>query len=119
MNEKAIEMLEALAAKLNTSVEFLWSVLLKQAVVNGIFDLVTVIFFCAFGYGYYRFVQWSAKAKDDGSFMSDIGYPILLVIGGGTCAVFLASTPWYLYDATTSFLNPEYWAFKQIISTVR
>jgi hypothetical protein len=121
------ELLGQLAEKLGTTVEKLWAVLLKQAPISGIIDLVICIGMVAFSVWVFRFVnrkttvheivdgKWTNKEaewEDEGAFFSwvAVGAIFLLTI---ICVASEAE------NITAAFFNPEYWALTKILSKVK
>lgn len=121
------ELLGQLAAKLGTTVEKLWAVLLKQAPISGTIDFLICIGMVIFAAWAFRFVKgkttkheikegtWSSKEaewEDEGAFFSwvAVGAIIFLTI---ICVCSEAE------NITAAFFNPEYWALTKILSKVK
>lgn len=108
MNDKVIELL---AQKLGTTVEFLWAVLLKQAPIYAISNTVQLcVYLCAFA----LWVRYLLKNVGNYGFIDDV-MPILVVITsfvGFALAIYVFLEPPMIL---TAIFNPEFWALKQII----
>lgn len=119
MNEQQIKLLEKLAEKLGTTVEHLWSVLVKQALIDAITGCASTVFILVLGF---IALNGARKLKVDeyGDIQlndKDTSIPkvvviiacFVLIITGLFCATFDVGA------ITTALLNPEYYAFKQIV----
>ena len=109
--------LEVLASKLGVAVELLWEALLRQAIINGIVDL---IFYILIGCSIYPAIllwKWIYKKVENDNW-DEIAYawPGLLsvVLFILILAAFLSS-----YMTVASFLNPEYWALDRILKGIK
>ncbi len=108
MNEQTLQLIEKLAFKLGTTAEYLWGVLISQAYIHGIINISIVGFFGLFLFiGWYICLTYKFKEPD----------PKILVIGCLICMsfVYIYLTLHEINDIITAFVNPEYWALKQII----
>jgi hypothetical protein len=113
MNEELGRKLAELAGKLGTTVEHLWSVLIRQAYIDGISSLVSVLGSLAFGVGsVLLFCHLKRKhAEALGKYIPAgieyvlLGFVLLLVAGA-------AGTN--LYWVISDFFNPEFYALRQL-----
>lgn len=123
MDEKTRSALTALAQKLGTTAEYLWGVLLKQAPIAGVTDLIVmaawiaaIVFWArvvsrktatppATALDEYPAAQWRDEVGVGFAWLSVVALAVLaaLVIGCG------------LSTTVAAFFNPEYWALKQIL----
>jgi len=123
MNEKTMEMLTKLAEKFGITTEYLWGVLLKQALIAGIIELATVLVLVTVLWVCFRFIQRKttvpAATEDDDCPVAewrDIDWVVFIWIAFALFAVFVLYTVLTgLGNAITAFLNPGYWALKQIM----
>jgi hypothetical protein len=122
------ELLGQLAAKLGTTVEKLWTVLLKQAPIGGTVDLVLCIGLVVFSVWFFRFVQGKttkhevttsggytrneAEWENEGAFMAWIGVGVIMLL---TVICVCSETEMII----AAFFNPEYWALTKILSNVK
>ena len=105
MEEKVFDALQTLAGQFNTTVEFLWGVLLKQALVDGSLSVFTAAFFLIAGV----WIQVTlSKAKDLDSESWCIATFVLWAFCGPVIFFNIQS-------ALTSLINPEYWALRQVL----
>ena len=108
-------MLKELAAKLGTTVEYLWSALLKQATIEAISKtiglMVGSILVLTILYIFLRNrTKWKEAGKD-----SDIDAPLILgvVLVVGSIVLLIAFFN-CLPIILTGFFNPDYWALKEV-----
>lgn len=113
MNEQTTKLIEQLAAKLGTTTEHLWGVLLKQAPMSsGISATMLAVFLLVLILSA-RWLKRNELSKDDAD---DMMGKVLCWILWGVMAFMLSC---FIYDSLpmiiAGFFNPEYWALKQII----
>ena len=120
-----IEKMETLALSLGTTAEYLWGVLVAQALVTGVTNIIA--FICLTIIGFLLFNVWKKVRirnnkiqkresgyeafNRDSSSASFVIFTVILVgylMFSGS--VFLVS----LNDTVTAFVNPEYIAFKEV-----
>ena len=111
MDERTEAMLIELATKLGTTVEYLWSALLRQATIEGYVSLAgtiaaTVIFIAAW-------VTVSREMRVGIENEEDITGHIAFRFFGAI--IFAAVFFGLAGPAATCLLNPEYWALKQVL----
>lgn len=114
MNDKAISLLQALAEKMGTTTQYLWSVLLKQAPISGITDLIQYAIIAVGAYLYWR---WVASDKRDFSSGGD-SWPGGLILGA-LVAIFVGAAFFSFPHTVAAFINPEYWALDKVLSAVK
>ena len=113
MNEHTAALIQNLAAKLGTTTEYLWSVLIKQAPINAATDVLQYI---AAGFLAYFYYKWATSDKRDydefGQMFAalGVGLPLLIIL----IAIFFCFP-----NTITALVNPEYWALKEILSAVK
>ena len=102
----ATHFLEKLADKLGTTIEYLWGVLIQQATYSAIFSTISLVLIIISSY---FMIRSSIKANNNNKFEGKhfifTSVSIILILLGILCA----------YDAYIGFINPEYWALKQLI----
>lgn len=120
MNKETLQLIDKLAAKLGVATDYLWSVLIKQAFVSGITDIiqyVVIVALCIFLIKKHKHFcnkdnKWSYYEMEDG-----LGIPMTIA---GVVAAFLLLCLFFCVPNTfTKFANPEYWALEQILDTVK
>lgn len=115
--EKELELvIDKLAEKLGTSVEFLWSVLIKQAYVYVTYSAFGFLIILLAGFIIYKIHKKlhrnNSYKEEDGEFYMTIIFVSFLawIFTMGFFLVFNIS------EVVTALLNPEYWAINKIIS---
>jgi len=123
MDEKLITALTELATKLGVTTEYLWGVLLKQAPISGGIDIMVM---CAWVSAIYMWAKYVQRKTERPAVTTDCQYPhaewndemgVFLAWGSVGLAAILAATiiGCNLSISIAAFVNPEYWALKQII----
>jgi len=123
MDEKTLQALTALAEKLGTTAEYLWGVLLKQAPIAGVTNLLEMAAWIAAVVMWFRFVQTKTtrqpatdsdrypKAAWNDELGVGMAWASVLVIAV-IVAVIIGSG---LSTTVAALFNPEYWALKQVL----
>lgn len=116
--EQATKLLEQLAVKLGTTVEYLWAVLVKQAYVNAITNLIfagIAALVILIGLAFIPKIM-KLDSTDGGYDISSrtLGWIIYLIITGACLITVIACT----IPAITELANPEYWALKEVLSAL-
>jgi len=114
MNEQTQQLIENLAIKLGTTADHLWGVLVRQAPISCATDAIGLCIYAAVIVWAYRLVRNKTKNGGDwndgcGSIVIpwgiwSFGLLFLLIVGLSPLSVIVSG-----------FVNPEYWAFRQII----
>ena len=115
--EQITPVLEKMAEKLGVTCEYLWSVLIKQAPLSGIADIVQYVLL---GIATWVFVKVSFKVyrKIQENVWDEIAYIPLYIIGIGIL-IFWAVAFLCFPETIWAFFNPEYWALQQILQTIQ
>ena len=121
------ELLGQLAAKLGTTVEKLWAVLLKQAPISGTIDLVICIGMVAFSVWVFRFVNRKTTVHEivDGTWKNkeadwdEEGKVFAWIAVGAMFLLTIICVATEAENITAAFFNPEYWALTKILSKVK
>lgn len=114
MDDNTAKLLEQLAAKLNTTAEHLWAVMVRQARIEFYSDLVLCVLFVIGAVASLRFAKlcWR-KIEDDQEWMVGvIGFYIAAFALTLTTVIFIPLM-------ITEYLNPEYWALQQILHEIK
>ena len=117
MNEQTTKLIEELAQKLGTTAEYLWAVLIKQAPISAMTDLLFFILASFSGILLYKLHKWMSE-KDIYEDYEDIAIApmiVLTILWGIIWIVFFFS----LGNVITGFLNPEYWALKEVLDVAK
>lgn len=120
MDEQTAALLGKLAAKLGTTSEYLWGVLLKQAPIQAWIMAaeyaLTIIVIAAIWKCRKPIGEWLKNAADgDAEPVVVIGGIVFVVVA----IIWLIACVFCFPEMVTGFLNPEYWALKEILSSVR
>ena len=121
MVQQVLARLDALAAKLGTTAQYLWGVLLRQAQVEAWTDLAIAIIFIVVGIaasvGLVKAIKvW--KSEPERGYLSDttenvciaffIGYPIVMIVS-------LWVSLYQIIEAAQILINPAYWALQHLL----
>lgn len=110
--------LQQIADKLGTTASELWKLLIKQAYVTGITNIISYVAIILAIFGLFKFWVWMCKPFDEYSKNYE-EYCVLSVIMGfvsvglGMSAIVFLTTS--IKETITIFVNPEYWALSQLI----
>lgn len=117
--EQLSTLLEQLALKLGTTVEYLWDVLIKQAFIAGIqaiLAFVLVNIFIGIWYMIHRkFSNTPNKyyaAYNEVPYVAPMAFTIVILIACWIVGLVEA------IKSITNFINPEYWALQQILESL-
>ena len=126
MEEKAFEYIGAIAANLGVAAEHVYGALLKQAMVSGLRSVVYIIICLAVSYAIIKVlkrVYSDVKEDEEGLFVDSFGVPLggvfALVFGGIALVIMFFVIMADISNASTALLNPEYWALKEILDTIK
>lgn len=122
MDDKTLQALTTLAAKLGTTAEYLWGVLLKQAPITGVIDLAMMAAWVLLTVMWCRFVLRKTTAPtptdedrcpradwtEEAAFFSWASAAVLVLV----TALMVTSS---FSTTAAALVNPEYWALKQIL----
>ena len=110
MDENTRLLIEQLAAKLGTTADHVWGILIQQAMVSAITNsifaaaaLITSIIIIN---------RLNKLDYDKYDVLPDVGKVL-------TYALSAVAIPILVYSAITGFANPEYWALSQILGLIR
>lgn len=115
MTDGLSKQLEALAAKLNVSVDILWAALIKQAPVSGMADL---LMYAGYLGGVYVLYKWGRAiikhtAHDAEDRWDDICW-LPFIIAAALIFIMMFSIFSHVPMTFAAFFNSEYWALKQL-----
>lgn len=117
MNEQTTKLLETLAQKLGTTTEYLWSVLLKQAPIDATITLIQIGIVVLFNIILYKVHK--RFIKSDAYENYDVGAPIFMVLMAVILLISDIACMLSLNSVVNGFFNPEYWALREIIGTIK
>lgn len=119
MDEKLRQLIEALAAKIGTTSEYIWGILVRQAPISAATDLVLCIVITSALAWWITLVNNKTTQKQDcpyqnaewvneGAFLAWLS---VFLLGFGSMIFIISS----LQSIVTAFANPEYWALKKLL----
>ncbi len=124
MNEQTTKLIQELADKLGTTAEHLWGVLVRQAPIAatwGIIELFIDVFIAISLWKICHLLTCKAVKLDGECYDNEVAlfgiyaaasiFGLIALLFSIGFVVDLAGVPTLL----SGFLNPEYWAFKQIV----
>jgi transcriptional regulator with XRE-family HTH domain len=118
MNESTTQLIESLAAKLGTTAEYLWGVLLNQAAVSATISLLFAVTSITYLTIYLRWLI--AKVKADELDILDYEKNVAMSMFGGAVAILSFVTIGFaLPNIITGYINPEYWALQEILKHIK
>lgn len=112
--DQAVKLLEGLATKLGTTIEYLWSICVKQAYIEAWINLSGIIAFCIILY--LMFTKGKPRINKN---RDDYDRPILLFIFWFFVGAFSMTMFFMLNEAITGFFNPEFQALKYILNHLK
>ena len=116
MNEKTEQLVRELAEKLGTTIEHLWSVLVRHAVIQSIVGLVIIAGLIIVGTLWTRFLLKSTTSEDPRwPFDDEIPAILIWAITSLGWLVIVIVVLEKLPVEITALMNPEYWALKQLL----
>jgi hypothetical protein len=122
MNEQTQKMLEQLAAKLGTTVEYLWGVLVKQAHIEFWSDILwyLVTFSIVFvGYKIGSKLWDRANKAKEARYEDEEGWQIGAGLTWAVSAIVGLIAVWFIPTTLYKILNPEYWALEKILTLLQ
>ena len=122
MDTETVNLLTELAAKLGTTSEYLWGILVRQAPVAATITLIQIIFTVLSGIFLWKLHKYFSKETDKRYSMYDRGngglealmvmFSILILTIG--IVLFFA-----IESMFNGYFNPEYWALNKILNVLK
>jgi hypothetical protein len=113
MNEKVInkatEYIDSIATKLGVAAEHVYELLIKQAIINGVRDLVMFVVLSVVAFFLGKLTLRASKSFD---------YDMVAPIIGATAIIALVMAIACLYAGVGELINPEYYAIKEILDVI-
>ena len=106
MDENTRILIEQLAAKLGTTADALWQILVQQAFISGIGNLIGCLVIICILLVWIRY-QKKTEFEDENPFPY-VAWALVLIAT-------VIGLPIFLYSAISCFLNPEYFALSEIM----
>ena len=113
--QEILKRLDALADKLGTTAAYLWAVLIRQAKIEAITDILWIVLVIGIVYGVVRWtINYYTRHDElmDGEPKEGIPLVVAWIIGAICIGFGIAC----LFELPTLILNPEYWALQQILN---
>ena len=110
------EVLDKLAAKLGVTAQYLWGVLLKQAPIAAVLDILQDIIIIGWVCILVKLTRWAWKKTEKGwdEAPTALGLTVAWVFTAVMiCVVFFSFT-----GTITAIVNPEYWALDRLLSSM-
>lgn len=122
MNEQTNKLIEQLAQKLGTTTEYLWSILIKQASISAITDLMYCIFVIISGFillKVHMYLGSEKDGKDSIYYEKEEAVWIPMAIALAIWVIMISIALCSVHNIVNGFFNPEYWALNKILSSIR
>lgn len=122
MNDQTSQLLEKLAAKMGTTVEYLWAVLIRQAALSATTDLLYLIFVIIGGFFLWKLHKKLCKENEGGESVYEKDPE--LIVTPMICAALVWVVLFFfaffsIGDILSAYINPEYWALEKVLETVK
>lgn len=116
--QELLKRLDAVAAKLGTTTEYLWKVLVRQGYVEGITDVLSGVTCLVMTIVLYRFtVKWTKMKPGEHEWTE--GQSACVWLGTILGLAFAVATSACLTAGIKELLNPEYFALREILQAIR
>lgn len=122
MDTETVNLLAELAAKLGTTSEYLWEILLRQAPISSTIILIQSIFTVLSGIFLWRLHKYFSKETDEDYSMYDRGnggLESLMVIFSALILVICIALFFAIENMLNGYFNPEYWALNKILNVLK
>ena len=122
MKNQTTELLEKLAVQLGTTAEYLWSVLLVQARISAMTDLIFLMLAILSGYFLYRTHRYLSQGTEDAHsiyYEKEEAVMIPMIIGLIIWIIFFLIMFFSIGNIISGLFNPEYWALNKILNSIR
>jgi hypothetical protein len=114
--KEILPILDRMAETLGTTTEYLWGVLIKQAPLSAIIDVIQYSIIIVFWFFIPKSFRFIMKKVDDDRW-EELWYvgPIIatIVLSILSIVAFFA-----IHNTITAIINPEYWALNKILSKI-
>jgi len=110
-------LLEALAKKLGTTVDHLWAILVRQAFISSVMDLIQYVILAVATYVFIRMTKKYGALMDEKRWEPCAVYAPAVVVGLVLLILWIAAF-FCIQDTVSGFFNPEYWALNKILSRI-
>jgi uncharacterized integral membrane protein len=114
--EELAPLLEQLAAQLNTTVEFLWGVMIRQAQYEFVFFIVGILVILFLYIAIHHVVLRAMIKMEENEENKAMASIIISIIGAFILLLYILING---KSAMVALFNPEYWALQQILEFIR
>ncbi len=122
INNEAIEQvmtrIDVLAAKLGVTAEYLFGIYVKQAYINSMVGISGTVIVFVLLLGMIPVSMWLCKKIKNKEICSD-WHSAWAAPGGILLFIFLLSLAFGLNGIVSGFVNPEHYAFKEILKSIK
>ena len=121
MDDKTELLIRELAEKLGTTGNHLWGVLLQQAVITAVANILVFTGWAALLFFSFRFLLSKTKTpetEDDEYLLAELPEEFVFILWVLWCFAFIVGVVLVglnLSNTAAAIFNPEFWALKQII----
>lgn len=121
MNDESLKLLEKLANKLGTTSEYLWTVLVKQAPVAAVNEIIFTVFTVVLGIVLFNLNKKFMNDNNEVSYDNLDGVLIVpMVVGTGLFVIFAIGVMFGSIPTIISgFINPEFWALNYVLENIK
>jgi uncharacterized membrane protein len=119
MNDNTSKLIEQLAAKMGTTSEYLWGVLLKQAPISATWTLLQVILVVVFGIMLYRAHISLSDDENDISYYNHDAINVIMATLLIIWLILVIASFFCLGDIFNGYMNPEFWALDYILNKIK
>lgn len=123
MNEQTTKLIEQLARELGTTAEYLWTVLIRQAPISAVIDLVYLIIVSLMGIALYKVHLYLSKEGENNHYEESIyednpGVGFAMIFSAIIWGIFFIVCFFSITNIVNGFFHPEYWALKEVLNTL-
>jgi len=118
MDKVTEELIRELAQKLGTTAGHLWEVLIRQAIISSIIDIIVIAAWIFSIILMYKFISGKTTKKHPnekpewGEEMAYLAWIVFVTV----FVIILILSGLAISDILSAFINPEYWAFRHLIT---
>jgi len=115
--KEALKRIDVIAAKMGTTAEYLWPLIVKQEIVDSILTFLGITFATI---TFIIFSKWLIDSRKNKETHDDPDTKEVILLGFliFSAIVLIMSLIFFIAEGF-DWINPEYWAFKNIISMLR
>jgi hypothetical protein len=113
--------IDGIAQKLGVAAEHVWGILVRQAINNGIGDLLISITMGISLFISYKLMKWAFRKNEYNNYIIDADFtlPMIAVFGGIGIFIIFIFCMCYFGSSIKHFVNPEYYAFMDIVRQIK